>query len=257
MALFSWFNSADQVDTALIYVSIFGAIIEVGVAVAAIINVHKELGEARKKKLEKYIEVFSCVAAFFFLAEAILACRSSGLLRKELENIKVENKKLESHVDNVDPLNQPIVTVSATVDLWMNGVTQEHSRFPTNEINSTQLAFGNPSEETHGAPTLFFSNANFVNRPNSQTEWLFLFNEKPLSFSFPNKLVRDWTNWSVFELSVRFLPPGTQVTKGTINLTINSMPKTVIILPQKVKNHETDFDEYLKSPTAGVTVFGK
>src|SRR5258708_30082668 len=98
MSLFSWFNSADQVDTALVVVAIIGAIIEVGVAVAAVINVHQELGESCKEKLEKYIEIFACVAAFFFLAEAILGCRSSMLLAKEIEKFKGDNLILRTNV---------------------------------------------------------------------------------------------------------------------------------------------------------------
>jgi ABC-type Co2+ transport system permease subunit len=77
--MFSWFNSSDQIDTALVFVAVIGAVIELGVAIAAIINVHKEIEESRKKKLEKYIEIFACVAAFFFLTEAILGWRSSLL----------------------------------------------------------------------------------------------------------------------------------------------------------------------------------
>jgi hypothetical protein len=98
MSLLSWFNSADQVDTALVVVAMFGAVIEVGVAVAAVINVHKELEESRKAKLEKYIEVFACVAAFFFLAEAILGWRSSALLAKEVEKLKTDNLRLEAQI---------------------------------------------------------------------------------------------------------------------------------------------------------------
>jgi|ERR1022692_667509 hypothetical protein len=94
--MFLWFNSADQVDTVLVVVAVIGAIIEVGVAAAAVINVHKELGKSRKKKLEKYIEVFACVAAFFFLAEAILGWRSSALLAIELEKLKTENLVMEA-----------------------------------------------------------------------------------------------------------------------------------------------------------------
>jgi hypothetical protein len=101
MSAFSWFNSADQVDTALIVVALIGAIIEAGVAVAAVINVHKELEETRKEKLEKYIEVFACVAAFFFLAEAILGCRSSVLLGIELENLKTQNLVLRARVEQL------------------------------------------------------------------------------------------------------------------------------------------------------------
>jgi len=98
MSLFSWFNSADQVDTALVVVGISGAIIEVGVAVVAVINVHKEISESRKRILEKYLEIFACVAAFFFLTEAILGCRSSMLLSKEIEKIKGDNLVLQTNV---------------------------------------------------------------------------------------------------------------------------------------------------------------
>lgn len=83
----SWFNSSDQVDTALVWVAVIGAMIELGVAVAAVINVHKEIEESRKKKLERYIEIFACIAAFFFFAEAILGWRSSMLLKSE--NLKL------------------------------------------------------------------------------------------------------------------------------------------------------------------------
>jgi hypothetical protein len=58
MALFSWFNSSSQVDTALVLVAIVGAVVEAGVAVSAVINVHKEIEESRKKKLEKYIRLY-------------------------------------------------------------------------------------------------------------------------------------------------------------------------------------------------------
>ena len=94
MALFSWFNSSDHIDTALVWVSIIGAIIEIGVAVIAVINVHKEFEESRKKTIERYIEIFACIAAFFFLAEAILGWRSSALLAIELEGFKTENAQL-------------------------------------------------------------------------------------------------------------------------------------------------------------------
>jgi hypothetical protein len=112
MSLFSWFNSADQVDTVLLVVAIIGAVIEVGVAVAAVINVHKELEEFRKEKLEKYIEVFACVAAFFFLAEAILGCRSSVLLGIELEKLKTENLALEAkiHWRTITPAQQETIS---------------------------------------------------------------------------------------------------------------------------------------------------
>ena len=65
--MFSWFNSSDHIDAALVCVAVVGAVIEVAVAIAAVINVHKEMSESRKKMLEKYIEIFACVAAFFFL----------------------------------------------------------------------------------------------------------------------------------------------------------------------------------------------
>jgi len=96
MAPSSWFNSSDQVDTALMWVAVIGAVIEVGVAVAAVINVHREFGKPFKDKLEKHIEIFACVAAFFFMAEAILGWRSSKLLGKELEVIRKANIELEA-----------------------------------------------------------------------------------------------------------------------------------------------------------------
>jgi hypothetical protein len=108
MDLSSWFNSSNQVDTALVYVAVIGAVIEVGVAIAAVINVHKELGESRKEKLEKYIEVFACLAAFFFLAEAILGCRSSMLLGKDLETLRSDNLKHEQRIEELRHQNDEL-----------------------------------------------------------------------------------------------------------------------------------------------------
>ena len=82
----------------MVWVAVIGAVIELGVAVAAVINVHKEMEESRKEKLEKYIEVFACIAAFFFMAEAILGWRSSMLLGKELERLKADNLKLYAKI---------------------------------------------------------------------------------------------------------------------------------------------------------------
>jgi len=125
MSLFSWFNSADQVDTALVVVAIIGAIIEVGVAVAAVINVHKELEEARKEKLEKYIEVFACVAAFFFLAEAILGCRSSALLGIQVEKLREGNLVLQT---NVASLNRAVIQLAHQYDLSTNALAEANAR---------------------------------------------------------------------------------------------------------------------------------
>jgi chromosome segregation ATPase len=125
MSLFSWFNSAVQVDTALIVVAIIGAIVEVGVAVAAVINVHKELEESRKEKLEKYIEIFACVAAFFFLAEAILGCRSSMLLSKEIEKFKGDNLALQT---NVESLNGAVIQLAHQYDLSTNALAEANKR---------------------------------------------------------------------------------------------------------------------------------
>jgi len=125
MSLFSWFNSADQVDTALVVVAIIGAIIEVVVAVAAVINVHKELEAARKEKLEKYIEIFACVAAFFFLAEAILGCRSSTLLSKEIEKFKGDNLVLQT---NVASLNGAVIELAHQYDLSTNALAEANMR---------------------------------------------------------------------------------------------------------------------------------
>jgi hypothetical protein len=117
--MFSWFNSSDQVDTALVYVAVIGAVIEAGVAVAAVFNVHKELEESRKAKLEKYIEVFACVAAFFFLAEAILGCRSSSLLGIQVENLKQGNLVLQT---NVASLNGAVIQLAHQYDLSTNAL---------------------------------------------------------------------------------------------------------------------------------------
>ena len=108
MALFSWFNSSDQVDTALVVVAVIGSIIELAVAVAAVVNVHKEIEESRKKKLEKYLEIFACLAAFFFLAEAILGWRSSMLLAKDIESLKSENLVHEKQVEELRQKNEAI-----------------------------------------------------------------------------------------------------------------------------------------------------
>ncbi|HEY1662508.1 MAG TPA: hypothetical protein VGI03_08830 [Verrucomicrobiae bacterium] len=96
--MFSWFNSENQVDAALIWVGIIGAAIEVIVAIIAVINVHKEIEESRKKILERYIEIFTCIAAFLFLAEAILGCRSSMLLGKQLEEMRTNNLVLQKEL---------------------------------------------------------------------------------------------------------------------------------------------------------------
>src|ERR1035441_4485785 len=96
MVLFSWFNSSSQVDATLVLIAIVGAVVEAGVAVSAVINVHKEIEESRKKMLEKYIEIFACFAAFLFLAEAILGCRSSMLLVKEIEGLHKANLELQA-----------------------------------------------------------------------------------------------------------------------------------------------------------------
>jgi len=125
MSLFSWFNSADQVDAALVIVAVVGAVIEVGVALAAVINVHKELEESRKVKLEKYIEVFACVAAFFFLAEAILGCRSSMLLAKEIEKFKGDNLVLQT---NVASLNGVVIQLAHQYDLSTNALAEAEER---------------------------------------------------------------------------------------------------------------------------------
>ncbi|HZM06008.1 MAG TPA: hypothetical protein VFC44_23650 [Candidatus Saccharimonadales bacterium] len=90
----SWFNSSAQVDAALVWVAVVGAIVEVVVAVVAVINVHREFEKAFKDKLEKYIEIFACIAAVFFMAEAILGWRSSVLLGKSLEKLKTANLEL-------------------------------------------------------------------------------------------------------------------------------------------------------------------
>ena len=87
MGLFSWFQSSHHVEAALIWVAIVGAIVELAVAVAAVVNVHKELPEVRKKKLEKYVEYFALVAAVFFVGEALLGWRASTLLSAELQTV--------------------------------------------------------------------------------------------------------------------------------------------------------------------------
>lgn len=125
MAIFSWFNSSDQVDTALVYVAVIGAVIELGVPVAAVINVHKEIEESRKKTLEKYIEIFACVAAFFFLAEAILGCRSSALLGIEVETMKKGNLVLQA---NVASLSGEMIQLAHQYDLTTNALAEAKSR---------------------------------------------------------------------------------------------------------------------------------
>src|SRR5690242_20605241 len=98
MRLFSWFNSPDQVENVLIGVAVIGAIIELFVAVMAVINVHKKLEHERKEKLEKYLEIGACIAAIFFFAEAILGWRASVLLNNELSETKGKVNELEQQV---------------------------------------------------------------------------------------------------------------------------------------------------------------
>jgi hypothetical protein len=78
-----------------------------------------EIEELRKQKLEKYIEVFACIAAFLFMAEAILGWRSSVLLGKELERMKSDNLALQielteltNNIAKIDPLKHRISEVS-------------------------------------------------------------------------------------------------------------------------------------------------
>src|SRR2546426_9971807 len=105
MALTSWFNSSTQVEAVLICVAIVGAFVEFAVAIAAVINVHKEIGKAKKKRLEKYIEIFACVAAVFFVAEAILGWRTSVSLERELKESRARlinlNLELKDTRENI------------------------------------------------------------------------------------------------------------------------------------------------------------
>jgi len=137
MALFSWFNAADQVDAALVYVAVIGAVIELGVAIAAVINVHKEIEESRKRKLEKYIEIFACLAAFFFLAEAILGWRSSMLLAKELETLKSDNLKHEQQVEELRSNN--IVLAAKQMPRTINATQMEGFKFLTQYIQKKPI----------------------------------------------------------------------------------------------------------------------
>jgi hypothetical protein len=88
-------------------------------------HVHKEIEESRKEKLEKYIEVFACVAAFFFLAEAILGCRSSALLGIEVEQMKKGNLVLQT---NVDSLTGEMIQLAHQYDLTTNALAEAKSR---------------------------------------------------------------------------------------------------------------------------------
>ena len=281
MALFSWFNSSDQVDTALVCVAAVGAVIELGVAVAAVINVHKEIKESRKKKLEKYIEIFACVAAFFFLAEAILGWRSSMLLEKELETLKTANLKHEQQVEelrkqndeheakeaelkqqiaqtstnvaNIDPLNQPIASLTASVSL-MNLGTNRTNIDPSKPLGGAvfvKLRFGCSKHPEKGwiAELTCASCVNNVlfPAPVDSTNiigsvWLLEFSPSGMghftSVIPPKANVRDANEWDAVEFDAPFLPPETEIFGGVIKLTINSTEKRFEIPPQKIQKAE-------------------
>jgi amino acid transporter len=83
MALLSWWNDPSQVDRILVVVGLVWALIGLGVFVAALIKARKTLEGGRKKRLDQHIKIFSCVAAFLFVAWVILAARSSVLNGKD------------------------------------------------------------------------------------------------------------------------------------------------------------------------------
>ena len=160
---------------------------------------------------------------------------------------------LFTNLANVDPLNQPIASVSAVVSLATAGVG-------TNVVNIDRiltpgfvtLQWGRP-EEVRFCRSLLCSRWDRFSPDN----WSLKFDQGTATFFAQNSFVRDAKKWNRIVIFARFLPRGTEIVGGIVRITINTTDMAFEIPPQEVKGRKEDWENFANNPTNSVTVFGE
>jgi hypothetical protein len=195
---------------------------------------------------------------------ARLAFESAGL-NKKAEDARLETARLEqqiaqtsTNVANIDPLNQPIASLTASV-LLMNLGTNRTNIDPSQPLVGAifvKLRFGCSKHSEKGwiaelTCASCIKNA-LIGVPTNRiptvsdniigNSWLLEFGPSGMGHvtsKIPSKAkVRDANEWDVVEFDAPFLPPETEIIGGDIKLTINSTEKRFEIPPQKIQKAE-------------------
>jgi hypothetical protein len=169
-----------------------------------------------------------------------------------------ENMQTAKQIAKNDPLNQPIASLTASVSLMNLGTnrTKIDPGKPFGGAAFVKLRFGCSKHPENGWPVQLTCVScetspvigtptnkipNFSDKPMGNA-WLLEFGSSGMGHVLnvipPKANVRDAVDWDAVEFDAPFLPPGTEIIRGDIILTINSTTKRFEIPPQKIQKAE-------------------
>jgi hypothetical protein len=162
----------------------------------------------------------------------------------------------------MDPLNHPIATGSATVSLVLSGETNLETvgrssiagQSSTNRILA--ISFCRLDQVTTGL------NLNSHVLLCSRWEhpqlnfWSFKFDSGTATYFAGDTWVRDVKKWNVTKLYIPFLHSGTEIVGGRLVLTVNATTWNIEIPKQRVGSLE-NFSQFLKHPFPTICVVGE
>jgi hypothetical protein len=183
--------------------------------------------------------------------EAGQANERAAKLEFAAAELKAKINETDTNVAKIDPLNQPIASLTASVSLAENGTNRTHidpskplggAAFVKLKFRCSKHPFNSwPYELICSSCETFPLTTNIsggLNQSYKMVEWSLEFGSTGIghfgSVMPPNATVRDADELDVIEFDAPFLPPGTEIMGGDITLTINSTKKKFEIPPQNI-----------------------
>ncbi len=166
----------------------------------------------------------------------------------------VDEIHTNSQMSKIDPLNQPIASATATVTLLISGTNLIDAKTVNGIGNGAILLVGTSEHPVGGSkswPILLFGSERTEASFDGKTELFLRFDQRgfaPLS----DAPVRTVDKWDFLELEVAFIPHGTEIISGSVEITVNSTTRKFPIPAQKAASAGPELLEYVKP----VTVLG-
>jgi hypothetical protein len=211
-------------------------------------KVQEQAKELFDKEVKKQIEAQFQQPAISNVVASVAALEATHLVSNAIEPEIIKFK------EGVDPRKQRIVSASAIVQLVVGGnTTNWYNPDPQTNYQHIMLSCGQSSRtNVNGWRILTLTCKGFQHFKGSDSSfYLIEFGMDPL-IRFGNVTEKDTVEsidqWNMIELAAMFLPTGSEITKGTITLTINSSTSKEFSIP----SHKTAFGEVsLKNPEPG------
>lgn len=190
--------------------------------------------------------------------EAGQANERAAKLEFAAAELKAKINDTDTNVANIDPLNQPIAYLTASVSLMNLGTNRTKidpskpfggaafvklrfgcSKHPENGWSAELACASCETTIIIGAPT---NKIPSISDKPMGTTWLLEFGSSGMGHFLnvipPKATVRDANEWDAIEFDAPFLTPGTEIIGGDIILIINSTKKRFEIPPQKIQKAE-------------------